>query len=285
MRNLLLLVKGFMIGFFDIVLGISFDTAFFVFGIYKKTVKLITNFTENITQNIKFILLFLIGFGLSMLVFYKLMSKSFFNYPVPITLFFMGLIIGAIIILFAKIKSESNRKNYSLTICSFLIPIFIVLLGLFFPKGILGPDFTNLSGLGYVGLSIIGLLAAGALFTPGISCYSLLIVLGYYLPLVKSVKQLFKLEKIFPNIIIILFFVIGVIGGIILVVRLIEYLIERYEKKMYFSVLGLISANLVVIPISVYQKFGNIVYTVPQVGIGLILLMLGIGIGYMLGEK
>ena len=82
-----------------------------------------------------------------------------------------------------------------------------------------------------------------------------------------------------------LFFGIGVLIGIVLIAKLIEYLLKKYEVKTYYGVLGFIVASVIAIPISTYNEVENLIITFPQILIGLIALGIGYLIGNRLGEK
>jgi len=120
---------------------------------------------------------------------------------------------------------------------------------------------------------------------PGVSGSLVLMLLGYYLPIINVIKELTHFENIFSNILVAGFFGVGVLIGIVLVAKLIEWLLAKYEKKTYFGVIGFIIASVIAIPVSVYHEVGNIVFTTPQVIIGILFLLLGGFIGYKLGEK
>ena len=120
---------------------------------------------------------------------------------------------------------------------------------------------------------------------PGVSGSLVLMLLGYYLPIIGVIKDLTKFSNLVSNLLITGVFGIGVLVGIVLIAKLIEFLLSKYEKKTYFGVLGFIIASVAAIPISVNNELGNIVFSVPQVLIGIIFLALGVIIGYKLGEK
>ena len=72
---------------------------------------------------------------------------------------------------------------------------------------------------------------------------------------------------------------------ILIIAKLIEWLLAKFETFTYFGVIGFIIASVLAIPVSVYHEVSNIVYTVPQVIIGIVFLILGGVVGYKLGEK
>ena len=52
-----------------------------------------------------------------------------------------------------------------------------------------------------------------------------------------------------------------------------------------FGVIGFIIASVIAIPVSVYHEVGTIVFTLSQVLIGILFLVIGGVVGYKLGEK
>ena len=94
-------------------------------------------------------------------------------------------------------------------------------------------SFDNLSVLGYLWLSFIGIIAAATMVIPGVSGSLVLMLLGYYFPIVNVIKELTHFENIFKNIFVAGFFGGGVIIGMVLVAKLIEWLLAKYEKKTY----------------------------------------------------
>ena len=99
------------------------------------------------------------------------------------------------------------------------------------------------------------------------------------------IKELTHFNNIGSNILIAGFFGVGILIGIVLIAKLIEWLLAKFETFTYFGVIGFIIASVLAIPVSVYHEVSNIVYTVPQVIIGIVFLILGGVVGYKLGEK
>lgn len=288
MKSIILVIKGFIMGIANIIPGVSGGTLALTLGIYENFIGAISHFFSKLKENIKFLLPIFIGMGLSILTMSNVISNCFDNYPIPTTLFFMGLVIGGVPMLTSRVKNSKETKELSSYIILFLTFALVMILA--FSEEIFGgtlgnASFDNLSVLGYLWISIIGIIAAATMVIPGVSGSLVLMLLGYYLPIINVVKELTHFENIFPNIFIAGFFGVGVVVGIVLVAKLIEWLLAKYEKKTYFGVIGFIMASVVAIPVSVYHEIGNIVFTVPQVIIGLIFLVLGLGIGYKLGEK
>lgn len=288
MKNIILVIKGFIMGIANIIPGVSGGTLALTMGIYENFIGAISHFFSNLKENIKFLLPIFIGIGLSLLTMSNVITASFDKYPIPTTLFFMGLVIGGIPMLFSKIKGTKEVKKPISYVILFLT--FLLVMVLAFSKEIFGgtlgnADFSNLNILGYLNLTLIGTIAAATMVIPGVSGSLVLMLLGYYFPIVNVIKELTHFNNIGSNILIAGFFGVGVLIGIVLIAKLIEWLLAKFETFTYFGVIGFIIASVLAIPVSVYHEVSNIVYTVPQVIIGIIFLILGGVVGYKLGEK
>ena len=288
MKNIILVIKGFIMGIANIIPGVSGGTLALTMGIYENFIGAISHFFSNLKENIKFLLPIFIGIGLSLLTMSNVITASFDKYPIPTTLFFMGLVIGGIPMLFSKIKGTKEVKKPMSYVILFLT--FLLVMVLAFSKEIFGgtlgnADFSNLNILSYLNLTFIGTIAAATMVIPGVSGSLVLMLLGYYFPIVNVIKELTHFNNIGSNILIAGFFGVGVLIGIVLIAKLIEWLLAKFETFTYFGVIGFIIASVLAIPVSVYHEVSNIVYTVPQVIIGIIFLILGGVAGYKLGEK
>ena len=104
---------------------------------------------------------------------------------------------------------------------------------------------------------------------PGVSGSLVLMLLGYYYPIINVIKEFTSFKNIGSNIIILGMFGIGILVGIVLISKLIEYLFKKYEAKTYFGVLGFIVASILAIPISTMLNM-SVTFTIPQILIGLI---------------
>lgn len=288
MKNIMLMMKGFVMGIANIIPGVSGGTLALTLGIYEDFIGAISHFFSKLKENIKFLLPIFIGMGLSILTMSNVISTSFDRFPIPTTLFFMGLVIGGIPMLVSKIKDSKEKKqvsSYIIALITFSIVMLMAFADQIFGSGIGEVSFKNMNILSYILLFVVGVIAAATMVIPGVSGSLVLMLLGYYLPIINVVKELTHFKNIFSNILIAGFFGIGILVGIVLIAKLIEYLLEKFEKKTYFGVLGFIIASVAAIPVSVYNELGNITFSISQILIGIIFLILGMIIGNKLGEK
>lgn len=288
MKDIILVVKGFIMGIANIIPGVSGGTLALTLGIYEQFIGAISHFFEKFKENIRFLIPVFIGMALAIVSMSSIISTSFEKYPIPTTMFFMGLVLGGIPMLTGFVKGRKECKEISSYIIAFFTFILVIMLAFsnqIFGNGLGNVDLEHISVLGYLLLFLVGVVAAATMVIPGVSGSLVLMLLGYYLPVIDTIKDLVKFNHVFSNCLILGFFGIGVLVGIILISKLIEYLLHKYETKTYFGVLGFIVSSIIAIPVSVYNKVGDINFSIPQLLIGIILLLLGSTIGYKLGGE
>ena len=278
MEYILLILKGMIIGVANIIPGVSGGTLMITLGIYEEVIKTISHFFKNWKKNLKFIIPLGIGMILSILLLSKLISLCLDKYPFPTTLFFIGLIIGGIPLLWNRSKAaKGNWSNWLV----FGITFAIVLTFAFLKSGNNVISFENMNLLNYVTLFVIGMISAATMVIPGISGSFVLMLLGFYEPIVKTIKDLTNFSLLTHNLLILIPFGLGIIVGIILVAKLIEYLLNRYPIKTYYGVLGFVIASLV----AIIKPIIGINVGVIEIIISIILIIAGSIIAYKLGDK
>lgn len=286
-KNIILILKGFIMGIANIIPGVSGGTLALTLGIYEDFIGAISHFLSDIKKNLKFLIPVVIGMGLSILTMSNVISFSFDHYPIPTTLFFMGLVIGGIPMLYNKVKGTKEKKKVSSYIILAITFLFVMMLAFseeIFGSGLGDASFSNMNIFDYIKLLFVGIIAAATMVIPGVSGSLVLMLLGYYQQVIDAIKELTHFENIFNNIIILGIFGIGVLIGIILVAKLIEWLFKKYEVKTYFGVLGFILASIVAIPVCVAHEV-SISFDIIQVIIGVLFIIVGTIIGNKLGEK
>ena len=215
---------------------------------------------------------------LSILLLSKVISVCLDKYPFPTTLFFIGLILGGLPFLWNKAKSSRYKWGNWLV---FVITFGIVLTFVFLKSGDFVIDLNSLTPFGYITLFIVGMISAATMVIPGISGSFVLMLLGYYEPIVNTIKDLTNFNLLGHNLVILIPFGLGIVVGIILVAKLIEYLLNRYPIKTYYGVLGFVLASLVAIIKPIIGIHASIV----EIVIDIVLVIIGGIIAYKLGDK
>ncbi len=281
MKNIILLVKGFFIGLANIIPGVSGGTLAITLGIYEQLINCISHIFSNLKNNIKFLLPIGIGAVLSILLLSNVITYSLENYVLPTVLFFIGAILGGIPMLFKKLK---NSKVSIFNILIFLLTFSVIILLLFF-NGNKVVSFNNMVVTDYILLFVIGVVASATMVIPGVSGSAVLMTLGYYEPILNVIKDITNFGNFGSNIAILIPFGLGVVVGILLIAKLLEFLFKNYEVMTYYGVLGFIFASIISI---VYQNLvinSLYVFSIPSLIIGVFLFCLAFGIAYKLGDK
>lgn len=281
MKNIILAIKGFFIGLANIIPGVSGGTLALTLGIYEKLIGCISHFFKNLKENIKFILPIGIGAVIAILSLSHLISFCLDNYVLPTILFFIGAILGGLPML---IKKVSGHKITISNIIIFLITSGIIIL-LLFLNSETEVSFQNMNIIDYLLLFVVGVVASATMVIPGVSGSAVLMTIGYYKPILNIVKNLTDFSSLGSNLAILIPFGLGVLVGILLIAKILEFLFKNFEVKTYYGVLGFIVASIIAI---LYQNLvvnSSFVFTVPSLIIGIILFTLGFVIAYKLGDK
>lgn len=287
MKYIILAIKGFFMGIANIIPGVSGGTIALILGIYEELVERVSNLFKNFIDNMKFIIPIVIGILSSIVIMSGLIKSSYDNFPLPTMMFFVGLVLGGIPMLYGKVKGQKESKkpvNYLIFLITFSLVIIMSLSDLLFKTNTV-IDFSNLTPLGYVLVFIVGVIAAGTMVIPGISGSLVLMLLGYYYPIINAIHDLVKFKDIFSNMVVLGIFGVGVLIGIVVISKILTILFKNYSIKTYFGVLGFVCASVVAIPISTILELGDIGFNIPLCIVSLITLMFGAIISYKLGDR
>lgn len=281
MKNIVLGIKGFFIGLANIIPGVSGGTLALTLGIYEQLIGCISHIFKNLKENIKFLLPIVIGAVISIITLSHVISFSLENYVLPTILFFIGTILGGIPMLLKKVKGSKLSISNLLV---FLVTFSMIILLLFLNSDNV-VSFENMHIGNYILLFIVGIITSATMVIPGVSGSAVLMTIGYYKPVIDVIKDITNFSNLANNLMILIPFGIGVVVGILLIAKLLEFLFKNYEVKTYYGVLGFIISSIFAI---IYQNLiinSSFVFTIPSLIIGIILFILGFLIAYKLGDK
>ena len=287
MENIILVIKGFFMGIANVIPGVSGGTIAIILGIYEKFISAISNLFKNIKENFRFLIPVVIGMLLAILILSSVIEYSYDNFPIPTMLLFVGLVLGGIPMLLKNVIGRKECKmfsSYIILIFTFSLVILMACSDLIFGTA-KEVNLLELNIGGYILLFIVGVIAAATMVIPGISGSLVLMLLGYYYPIIERINDFVGFNNLTKNILILGVFGIGVLVGIVLISKLLEMLFEKYNTKTYFGVLGFIFASILAIPISTCLQISNLTFNLMQLIIGILLLIAGSFISYKLGEK
>lgn len=241
------MVRGFCMALADSVPGVSGGTIAFILGFYDKFItsldKLVYGKKKEKKEAIKFLIKlgigWLIGMGAAIIVLTKLFESNIYE----VSSLFLGMIVFSIPLI---IKSEKNclkGKYYNLAFL--IIGIAIVSLITYF-NPMSGEERTiNITNLN-IGLIlymfISSMCAISAMVLPGISGSTLLLIFGLYVPVLTTMKEVMKFHfQYLPPLLVV---VLGVIVGIVLVIKLVKIALEKYRSQTVYCIIGLMIGSL-----------------------------------------
>ena len=172
-------------------------------------------------------------------------------------------------------KKTISTKNVMISIIGFVA----ILLLMSFTAGNSTVNFQNINILEYLILFLVGILASATMVIPGISGSLVLLLIGYYEPIVNTVKSLMTFNNMVSDLLILIPFSIGIIVGIILISKLINYLLNKYPVITYYAIYGIVFSSIACI-IAPLDGF-NLANT----SLGIFLAIIGFIITYKLGKR
>ena len=217
---LALFLKGAVMGIANVIPGVSGGTLAVIMGIYDKFISAISNIFKDFIKNLLFLLPIVLGMGAAIIISSKVIGNALEAIPLATALFFEGLIIGGMPILYKKIKGHEKKP---LNIVIFLI-VFALLLVYTFAFGGINNEvvIVEFNFVEYLKLFLVGVVAAATMIIPGISGSMTLMVLGYYnLVVTDAVGNITNFDLLSRNLNILIPFGLGCVIGIIVIAKII----------------------------------------------------------------
>ena len=278
------ILKGVLIGISNIIPGVSGGTMAVSMGIYDTIISAITNLFKDFKKSILTLLPFLIGMllgigGLSFAIEYL-----FKHFPLQTGLLFIGLILGGL----PSITKRVKGTGFSIVNLILFLIFFsaIIVLQLVSGKGDVSL-VTSFSIVQTIKLFLVGMLASATMVIPGVSGSLILMLIGFYRPIVGWISTFIKgaltlnQSTILGGFIILIPFGIGVVVGMFAIAKLIEFLLSRFEGATYSAILGLVIAS----PVVVFMTLEGVTYNAITILTGIVALAIGGLVALKLGNE
>ena len=276
-------LKGIVIGLANVIPGVSGGTMMVSMGIYDKLIHCITHLFSELKKSIQFLLPIFIGIGIAVVVVPFGIEFLFAQYPFQTNLLFIGLIIGGLPAVWKKVKGNSVKVGHILSCLVF----FALVAGLAF----VGETEGNAADLSFslgsvIKLFGIGVIASATMVIPGVSGSMVLLLLGYYHPVLETITNFIKavlafdMNGILAGIGVLLPFGIGVVAGIFVIAKIIEVIFEKFPLYAYWAIIGLIVSS----PVAILLVSGIGTITIVSVLTGIVSLAVGFVIAMKLGD-
>lgn len=267
MKYLKLSIQGFIIGIGKIIPGVSGAMFAMLFGVYEKSLKIISNLKKELKGNFLFISVLGLSVLTAIIFGSNIINKCLNNYYMETMFLFIGMMCAGIKSLFQNIKGKKISKKSKLI--AFAVSASLVIISLIDINSSKGTVSKNLFAV--IMLFISGFLDIAASIIPGICGTALLMILGYYNTVISSLGNLLDISNIVNNLFVLLPFSLGMIVGAFIISKMISYLFKNYKDATYYAIFCFAIASIIIL----FVKTISISFTIIQLFISIVLFIIG----------
>ena len=253
------ILKGAVIGIANIIPGVSGGTMAVSMGIYDKIIHAVTHLFSDFKKSVKILLPIGIGVVIAIIGVARLIEYMFSVIPFQTNFLFIGLILGGLPAIGKKVKGKPVKVNHILAFVLF----FALVVGCASLEGTTGGDADLSIGLWNVcKLFGVGVVAPATMVIPGVSGSMILMIMGYYSPIIGMINQFvdhlrtFNVSGMISDCGVLIPFGVGVVVGIFIIAKVIEIVFAKCPVTAYWAIIGLIVASPVAI--LMLNKFGKL---------------------------
>lgn len=252
-------LAGLGIGTGAAIPGVSGAAIALIFRVYEDIINAVNNFRKEAKKSIRTLLPILIGILIAVVVCVIVFKLAFEHIMFLLICIFAGFLIGSIPSVTDEVKCESIvPKRVIIAIASGVIVIGLGVLsivlgnkgfsvGQYFENGLLNNWWM------FFILFAVGIIASVALTIPGFSGSLILLVLGFYRPLIDSASKWGKemFQGLFDNtlslVLMILTFGLGCLVGVVIVSKAMRKLLDNHHASTYYAIIGFIFGSIPVL--------------------------------------
>lgn len=277
------ILKGMVIGIANIIPGVSGGTMMVSMGIYDKLIHCITHLFSEFKKSVLFLLPIAIGMVIAIIASSMGLEYLFENFPIQTNLLFIGLIVGGLPAICKNVKGNSIKVGHIIAGLLF----FALVVGM----AVMGETEGNAANLSFNLINVIklfgvGIIASATMVIPGVSGSMVLLLMGYYNPILGAINDFiralvaFDMDGILQGCGILIPFGIGVVAGVFAIAKLVEIIFAKFPLYAYWAIIGLIVAS----PIAIIAMGTFPAVTALSVVTGILALALGFVVAMKLGE-
>ncbi len=241
-----LLLQGIVMGIANIIPGVSGGTMAVSMGIYDKLIHSVTHLFKEFKESMKFLIPIFVGIAIALVGLSFVIEPAFEHFPLQTNCLFVGLIVGGLPAVCKKVKGKGIRVSY-------IIP-FLLFFGVVVGMAAMGESEGAAADLTFslwsvIKLFVVGAIASATMVIPGVSGSMMLLLLGYYNPVIAAIKNFFSslaafdVSGILQGCSILVPMGLGIIVGIFAIAKLIEIIFEKFPIQAYWAIIGLIVAS------------------------------------------
>lgn len=276
-------INGFCMALADSVPGVSGGTVAFIMGFYDRFIESVHNLAFGKWKEKKSAMMYLVklgsGWAVGMAIAAVVLSALFESHIYAVSSLFIGFIGGAVPLIIKEEKDSLRDIGRGILFC---LSGVLLVAGITWANGRIGSaamDLGQFSMVTAVRLFFIGMIAISAMFLPGISGSTLLLIFGAYIPVITAVKGILSLDfSYFPCLV---FFGCGILAGAVSVVKAIKICLEKFRPHTIYMILGMMIGSFYAVAMGpttleipqAALSFGNFQIVWAAAGVALVLGM------------
>ena len=289
------LLAGMAIGAGSSIPGVSGGTIAVILGVYEKFVWAVSNIFKAFKKAVIYLLPMVIGMVLAIIPMVYLMDKALNYFLFGIVCLFAGFIVGSIPGITDEVKDAPIKKSYIITAVITLVIAIGLGVGSVLVKADVSSSLVNPEWWMYLVLIPVGFVASIALVVPGLSGGMLLLLLGFYKPLIETTVGTAKdclagdWSNFGQQLAILACFAVGVILGFFLISKLMHFLLNKYREITFYGIIGFVVGSTIALfynyeIYAYYLKWLSNETTTPaiEIPIGIVLLVIACMGSYLL---
>ncbi len=248
---LIITLKGIAMGAADVVPGVSGGTIAFISGIYQELIDSINGINLSLLKTLKkegikatwkqanasFLVALVMGIGISIITFSKIITHLLETQPIMVWSFFFGLIIASVLLIWKQITSLKPVSILALII-GIILAYFITII-----KPVSSPE-------SYSYLFLSGFIAIIAMILPGISGAFILLLMGSYETVIGTINQFregltqMNTELISTSLMKLGAFAIGAIIGLKTFSKILHWMFDHHKNTTLAILIGFMIGSL-----------------------------------------
>lgn len=277
------LLKGMVMGIANIIPGVSGGTMAVSMGIYDRLIHCVTHLFKEFKESMKFLIPIFLGIGIALVGLSFIIEPAFAYFPLQTNCLFIGLIVGGLPAVWQKVKGKGIKAGY-------IIP-FILFFALVVGLAAIGEKEGAAADLSFslwsvIKLFAVGIIASATMVIPGVSGSMMLLLMGYYNPIVSTIKNFvtalasFDMAGILEACGVLVPMGIGIVVGIFAIAKLIEIIFEKFPIQAFWAIIGLIVAS----PVAIFLLGDVGAITVIGVLTSIVTFVIGFFVAVKLGD-
>ena len=275
-------VLGLFIGLAIIVPGVSGSAVAIIFRLYEKLLYAFGNIIKQFKKCIRFLVPILIGAVIGLIVGFLGVQALINIIPFAIVALFAGLMLGAFPAVTDQIKGEKiTVPRAALFLIGLAVPIAFSAISCNIATG--DAVLENAQWYHYILFLVLGYVVAITQLVPGLSATAILMMFGYFTPLVNSISVTYWGTN--PSVFIIYAcLAVGFIAGLLTVSKGMSKLLEKRRAPTFFTVAGMSLGSIITMfyntdMLGVYSGWG-VGFMWWELVLGIVLFIGGVAAAY-----